>query len=91
MVRADWQLRAGSGFPIEYFTSPDGDDSNSGHSPEEAFRSVVHAVDQLAAGDHLFLRGGTYLESVKVEHLDASGAPVVIESFPGELVVIDGP
>ena len=75
---------------MKYYASPTGNDSNSGRSPGRPFATVTRAVSALAPGDTLFLRGGTYVERVTIENLDASAAPVVIQSFPGEHATIDG-
>src|SRR3954449_2342048 len=75
---------------MKFYAGVDGSDSNSGRSPDHAFRTVGHAASVLQPGDELLLRGGTYVERVRVEHLDGTGAPIVIRSFPGERATIDG-
>ena len=69
-----------------WFVALDGDDGNSGLSQGEAFRHVAYGVEQLEAGDTLFLGGGVYVEHVTIE----SKTRVTIRSLPGEDAIIDG-
>ena len=50
---------------MDYFVSMDGNDAASGdyNSP---FATIQYAVDQLKTGDTLYIRGGSYHESVVV-------------------------
>jgi hypothetical protein len=43
-----------------YYMSPNGNDNNSGTSTTNAWATLGHARDILAAGDTLFVMGGTY-------------------------------
>lgn len=43
-----------------YFVNPDGNDSASGTSTTEAWRTVAHALLQLGPGDTLYIEEGTY-------------------------------
>jgi hypothetical protein len=70
----------------EWFVSVDGADGNSGTGPADAFRLIGRGVQQLAAGDTLFIGGGVYAEHVTVE----GKARVTIRSLPGEHAIIDG-
>lgn len=80
--------------PIEngpaFFVDPvHGNDDATG-SKTEPWRTVTHAVDQLRAGDTLYLRGGTYYEHVTVRANGTPQKPITIRSMPNELAVIDG-
>jgi hypothetical protein len=74
-----------------YYVAPDGDDANDGNSTSTPWMTLRHAIDQLRAGDVLFVRGGTYRESgIDVAVAGTAGAPITIRNFPGEHPVVDG-
>jgi hypothetical protein len=82
---------------VEYFVSPAGDDQNPG-TEAKPFCTIARGLQgatsapasTLQAGDVLTLRGGTYLEAVKVRGLAGTpGQEITIRSFPGERAVID--
>ncbi|MBR2411332.1 MAG: hypothetical protein IKB08_06365 [Clostridia bacterium] len=67
-----------------YIDSIDGDNSNSGRSPEEAWRDLGgFTADTLGAGDTvLFRRGGTYECAVTLQDIQGTkDAPFVISSY----------
>ena len=66
-----------------------GDDTNDG-SKASPWKSVVHAVRELHAGDTLYLRGGRYFENVYVSLEGTADKRITIRSYPGEQAVIDG-
>jgi Right handed beta helix region len=65
-----------------------GNDGNPG-SLDRPWRTLAFALSQLRPGDTLFLRGGTYLERPTVAASGTAGAPITIQSHPGESAVID--
>ena len=72
------------------FIAPAGSDANSG-SLEQPWQTFAHAADQLAAGDTLFLRGGTYAERLILTGTSGTAeAPIVIRNYESESPVIDG-
>jgi hypothetical protein len=75
-----------------YFVDPDGNDRNDG-SKASPWRTLKHAIDQLRAGDTIYLRGGVHWAYGQVhigpENSGEPGAPVTIRSYPGELAVVD--
>ncbi len=73
-----------------FFVSPDGDDVNPGtkESPKKTIRLVVN---QLGAGDTLYLRGGTYHEEVLIIDLNGTAdLPIVIMAYQDETATMDG-
>ena len=67
-----------------YVDSIDGDNSNSGHSPEEAWKDLGGFTNEtLSAGDTvLFRRGGTYDCAVTLTGIEGTkDAPFVISSY----------
>jgi parallel beta-helix repeat protein len=71
------------------FASTSGSDSASG-SVDAPYRTAQQLADSLGAGDTGCLRGGTYVEDLKVDHAGRSGAPLTITSYPGERAKIVG-
>jgi parallel beta-helix repeat protein len=66
-----------------------GNDGNAG-TLASPWLTIQYAVDQLNAGDILYIRGGTYTEKINITHSGTSLAPIIISSYPGETVVVDG-
>lgn len=71
------------------FASPNG---NGNICSDASPCTIQTAIDQLSAGDVLFLRGGNY---IVLSHLNVTSGgteeePIIIESYPGELAVLDG-
>ncbi len=59
-------------------------------SQNAPWRTLRHALRQLAPGDTLYLRAGTYYERVFLTRSGTPEAPITIGAYPGELAVIDG-
>jgi len=72
-----------------YYVSTSGNDSNPG-TLALPFRTIQKGVSVLTPGDTLFVRGGTYLETISIGVSGSSTAPITISSFPGETPIIDG-
>lgn len=72
-----------------YFVSPDGADRNPG-TEQEPFQTIEHGANALAPGDTLFVKNGTYVETVTVRKSGTAAAPVSIKAYPGHRPVIDG-
>ena len=71
------------------FAAPDGSGTDCS---EAAPCDVWEATDQAEAGDVVFLRGGDYLidHSLYFRGRGTDPAPVIFESYPGEMAVLDG-
>ena len=65
-----------------------GSDRNDGSS-KQPWKSVAFAVTRVSPGQTLYLRGGTYYESVVCRVSGTTSAPITIRSYPGELAIID--
>jgi hypothetical protein len=74
--------------PARFVDAKIGNDQNDG-SKSKPWKTLRHAVSSLKAGDTLYLRGGTYYESVAISLEGTPGKPVTIRLFPGELVIVD--
>ena len=82
-----------------YFVSKSGSDSNSGTSLNNAFYSWQEGVDNLGAGDIVYIRGGVWDSSPSSYDTLAFGVsgksgtenkPIRVFNYPGEKPVFDG-
>lgn len=72
----------------DFYASPGSEDEGDG-SLTSPWRSLSTAVENLRAGDTLFLRGGIYHESdIFLELEGRPDAKIVIRSYPGERATI---
>lgn len=71
--------------PDGYLVSLDGDDQNPGTS-DEPWRTIQHAVDSVAPGDEVYVRGGDYAEEVNFTTSGTAAAPITISGLSGESV-----
>ncbi len=74
---------------VRYVDAQRGDDSHDG-SQQRPWKTIRHALTQLAPGDTLYLRGGTYYENVYLALAGTPQRPITLCSFPGEQAVLDG-
>ena len=71
-----------------FYVSPAGGlDSNSGQTPEAPFKTLQRALEGATAGDTIYLRAGTYAESVSsnkgtLEH------PLTIQAYQDEIPIM---
>lgn len=72
-----------------FFVAPSGMDTNSG-SFDAPWRSIQYAVDQANPGDIIYVRAGTYYESILIHRSGTSAAPIRLQNFEDEDVRIDG-
>jgi hypothetical protein len=75
----------------KFFVSPTGDDDEGDGTIGAPFRTVTRGLQELDAFDTLFLRGGRYVEAIRIANLDGTAQqPITIRSFPGERAYLDG-
>jgi parallel beta-helix repeat protein len=72
-----------------YYVATNGSDSNPG-TLEKPWRTIQYGVNQISAGETLYVRGGEYQEYVTVSRSGTSGNPIEVRAYPGETPVIDG-
>lgn len=76
-----------------YYVSTTGNDANLG-TIDQPFLTINQGVKKLAPGDQLYVRGGTYNQSVLVyqKHGIVNGvpSPIRINTYGTEVVIIDG-
>lgn len=75
--------------PTYFVDAGKGDDKQDG-SLRHPWKTIQHGANRLKPGDTLYVRGGTYHEKVRLGRSGSAEAPIVIASYPGEMVVIDG-
>ena len=79
-------------FSTTYYVAPSssgGSDSNSG-TLAAPFETLQYAINQLSAGDILYIRAGTYRETITIDEDGTSGNLIPIENYNNEVVTIDG-
>lgn len=74
---------------VDYYVSTSGSNSNSG-TLARPFRTIQQAAALAQAGDNVYVRGGTYRESVSVMHSGSAGSPITFQPYAGEAVTITG-
>lgn len=73
-----------------YYVATTGNNSSGNGSIGAPWRTIQYGANQLSAGDTLYIRGGTYVEAVKISRSGTSGSPITIKAYTGETVIIDG-
>jgi hypothetical protein len=73
-----------------YYVAADGSDANMGTSASP-FASIQHAVDQAIPGGTVYIRGGTYRQTITLDGLAGTpDLPITLTPYEDERVVIDG-
>jgi len=72
-----------------YFVSNSGSDTNAG-TLVRPFATIQQAASIAEPGDTVFVRGGTYHETVTPSHSGTASAPIVFEPYNGESVTLTG-
>ena len=76
-----------------YYVAPasSGGDNNNTGTLAAPFETLQYAVNQLTtAGDILYIREGTYRETITIDEDGTSGNLITIENYNNEVVTIDG-
>jgi len=74
--------------PAKFVDADKGNDAAPG-SEDRPWRTIGRALEGVAPGDTLSLRGGVYYENVRMAVSGRADAPITIRSFPGERATID--
>jgi hypothetical protein len=73
-----------------YYVAVGGNNSGPG-SQGQPWGSIGYAAGKAVAGDTVYVRGGTYHESIDVNRSgSATDGPIVFAGYPGETVVVSG-
>lgn len=75
----------------DYYVSPSGSDSGTG-TISSPWKSIQVAVNQVAAGDTIYLRAGTFspTTNIQITKSGTSSAPITMTAYGSESVTIDG-
>jgi hypothetical protein len=71
----------------DYYVSKDGDDTQSG-TLDEPFLTISQAASVAQAGDTVFIRSGTYEETLRPNNSGNADNPIVFQSYQQEKVII---
>ncbi len=75
-----------------FYVATTGNDSNLG-TIDSPWKTISHAASSgsgVHAGDTVFVRGGSYKESVTIALSGSASGPIVFQSYPGEAAIVDG-
>ncbi len=75
-VTAALALSAGITPADTYYVRTSGSDGNSGTSPSQAWASIEHAVENVSAGDVVYVGAGTYTDEAEPDGNGTSGNPI---------------
>ena len=73
-----------------FYVATDGDDTRTGSSRKDAWKTIRHAATKVNVGDTVLVAGGKYFERVRFRATGEEGSPITFRSMPGERVDIDG-
>ena len=82
-------LASGKSEAATYYISTTGNDSNPGTSASP-WATFSHAMSYLNPGDTLYLKDGTYNQSLYVTVSGTSGNPITIKAFNDGGAIVDG-
>ncbi|MCL5959383.1 MAG: right-handed parallel beta-helix repeat-containing protein, partial [Chloroflexi bacterium] len=71
------------------YVATTGHDADPG-TLSQPWRTIQHAADAVQPGDTVFVRSGTYAESVTVARSGAQNNPITFSAYSGEAVTLDG-
>jgi hypothetical protein len=71
----------------DIYVAKDGDDSNMG-AIDSPYLTISKAASVAVAGDVVYIREGTYEETLTPANSGSSGNPIIFQSYPGEKVII---
>src|SRR5258706_2067191 len=72
-----------------YFVAVNGSNANPG-TLAQPFATIQQAANVAQAGDTVYIRGGTYRETVTPAHSGTAAAPIIFEPYNGESVTVSG-
>lgn len=67
-----------------YWVAQAGDDQNEGSS-EKPFKTISRGIEKATPGDIIYVRAGTYVESLLLKKSGEEKKPIILSCAPGEL------
>jgi Protein of unknown function (DUF1565) len=80
---------ATTGTGSSFYVATTGNDSAAG-TISAPWKTIQHAASSVHAGDTVYVRAGTYNESVTIAVSGTASQPVTFQSYPGETATVDG-
>ena len=74
-------------FSKEIYVAKNGNDTNAG-TLEAPYLTISKAASVAVAGDIVFIKEGTYEETLTPANSGSAGSPIIFQSFPGDRVII---
>ncbi len=71
----------------DIYVAKNGSDTNTG-TIDSPFLTITKAASEAVAGDTVFIREGTYEETLRPANSGTAGSPIIFQSFTGEKVII---
>ncbi|MBN2002005.1 MAG: right-handed parallel beta-helix repeat-containing protein [Anaerolineae bacterium] len=75
---------------VTYYVALDGSDTANDGSETHPWRTIQYAVEQLAPGDTVLVKSGTYT-GARLESSGTVTAPLMLKAAPDATVIINGP
>ncbi len=73
-----------------YVGGSNASDSNAGTTINKPFMTINRAAGLVQAGDTVYIRGGTYRETIQMNKSGAAGMPILFKAYQDEEVVVSG-
>ena len=73
----------------DYYVSTSGNDSNSGMI-DRPFGTLQKSANVAVAGDTVYIRGGTYHQTVTFSNSGTQTSPITVSGYQNEKVILDG-
>jgi hypothetical protein len=80
------QANAGNNF----YVSTTGSDTGGNGSRSRPYQTIQKAANVAQAGDNVFVRSGTYRETVTLSHGGSAGSPISFQPYDNEQVTVTG-
>lgn len=90
MIAAFFSLSTTSWAATTYYVANNGNDANLGTSINTPFKTIQKAMNKVAAGDTVLVRGGTYREEITAARGGTKDAYVTVTAYENEVPVIKG-
>ncbi|WP_282087836.1 right-handed parallel beta-helix repeat-containing protein [Aquimarina algiphila] len=75
-------------FSRDIYVAKGGNDLTNTGAIDSPYATITKAADEAVAGDIVYIREGTYEETLRPANSGTAGNPIVFTSFPGEKVII---
>lgn len=81
---------SGPSWAATYYVATTGNDTTGNGSIGTPWRTCTKAMANIAAGDTVYFRGGTYQEYCTETANGTSGSRITLATYPGETAIFDG-